>query len=809
MSLPAYERLGVFYLGRSHDLDRRQTLPEPLLFESKNLVTHGLIVGMTGSGKTGLGVALLEEAALDGVPAVVVDPKGDLTNLLLTFPELRPEDFLPWINEDEARARNVSSAEYAAQQAALWKEGLARWDQDGDRIRRLRAGAEFAVYTPGSKAGLPLSLLESFAPPPAEVLEDGELLRERVTSTVQGLLGLAGIEADPFRSRESILLCQLLQSAWTSGRTLDLAGLILEVQQPPISRIGVLDLESFYPAKDRFELSIRLNNLLSAPTAAAWTEGDPLDFGRLLYTADGRPRIAVLSIAHLGDAERMFFVTSLLNQTLSWMRQQSGTGSLRALLYMDEIFGYFPPVANPPSKQPLLTLLKQARAFGLGVVLATQNPVDLDYKGLANIGTWFIGRLQTERDRERLLDGLEGAVVSRGEALDRADLGRVLASLGRRIFLWHSIGSGGDFELFESRWALAYLRGPLTRKQIQALADPARGRPDGGVPIESRPVSAGPTDKPPPGSISAANRARPVLPPEIPQFFAPPPVGFSEGDLVYRPRLLAVAQVRFDQAQLGVDRVEEVVLTVEITEQPIPVDWAAAEEWKGSLDQLEKEPVAAEFTVCAPAASQPRNYAVWGRDLTRWLQAHRKLRLFSAKSMGLISRPGEEEREFRIRVQQAARERRDEAAARLRQRYDTKLSALEERLRRAEAAREREAQQAARAKFDTFVSLGSTLLGALLGRRTVSAANVGRAATTMRRAGRAYEQSADVTRAAESVEAIGERIRELEVQLEAEVEALCPAWDPAAALEAIEVRPARGNVNVRHLGLLWVPFRQD
>src|SRR6185295_14684621 len=392
-----FEKLGVFYLGRPYDLGAKQAKPGLLLYDSKDLVTHAVCIGMTGSGKTGLCLALIEEALLDGIPVLLIDPKGDLPNLCLTFPELRPEDFAPWVNEDDARRKGLTVDAYAAQQAELWRKGLAEWGEDGPRIQRLRDAADVAIYTPGSTAGLPISIVKSFSTPPAAVRDDAELFRERIAPTATSLLGLLGVEADPLRSREHILLAKVLETAWHEGRDLDLTELIRQIQSPSFNRVGALDLEAFFPAKDRFALATQLNNLLASPGFDAWLEGEPLDIGALLHTPAGKPRATIISIAHLSDAERMFFVSLLLNEMLGWVRAQSGTTSLRALLYMDEVFGYFPPVANPPSKLPLLTLLKQARAFGVGVVLATQNPVDLDYKGLANTGTWFIGRLQTER----------------------------------------------------------------------------------------------------------------------------------------------------------------------------------------------------------------------------------------------------------------------------------------------------------------------------------------------------------------------------------------------------------------------------
>ncbi|HET7701169.1 MAG TPA: helicase HerA-like domain-containing protein [Candidatus Limnocylindria bacterium] len=474
-----YEKLGQFYLGREYDLEAKKSTDRPALYDSKDLVTHAAVVGMTGSGKTGLCIDLLEEAVIDGVPAIVIDPKGDLTNLLLAFPELRPEDFRPWINEEDAARKGVTPDEHAKQQADLWRNGLAAWDQSGERIRTFRESADFAIYTPGSTAGIPVSIVRSFSAPPPALREDSELFRERIATTATSLLTLVGIDADPIKSREHILLSTLLATAWGEGRDLDLAALVGQVQRPPVKRIGALELDTFYPAKDREELALRINGLLASPGFAGWLDGEPLDIGAMFRTAHGKPRVSIFSIAHLGDAERMFFVALLLNEILGWVRTQSGTTSLRAILYMDEIFGFFPPVAEPPSKRPLLTLLKQARAYGLGVVLATQNPVDLDYKGLANIGTWLIGRLQTDRDKMRVLDGLEGASAAASATFDRKGMEELLAGLGTRVFLMNNVHEDGPV-VIESRWAMSYLRGPLTRDQIKLLM---RDRRPAAVPV--------------------------------------------------------------------------------------------------------------------------------------------------------------------------------------------------------------------------------------------------------------------------------------------------------------------------------------
>jgi hypothetical protein len=745
-----FEKLGAFYLGKIRDPEGKASGDDLLLYDSRDLVTHAVCLGMTGSGKTGLCLTLLEEAAIDGIPAIAIDPKGDLGNLLLTFPDLRPEDFAPWVNPEDAARKGLSVSDYAARQAETWKKGLASWGQDGARIKRLREAADIAIYTPGSSAGLPVSILSSFARPGQAVLGDGELLRERIGTTVTSLLGLLGIEADPLQSREHILLATILDGVWKAGRDLDLASLIGLVQAPPFARIGVLELESFYPSKERFSLVMALNNVLAAPGFGAWMEGEPLDVARMLHTPAGKPRLAIFSVAHLNDSERMFFVSLLLNQVLGWMRGQSGTTSLRAILYMDEIFGYFPPVANPPSKQPLLTLMKQARAFGLGVVLATQNPVDLDYKGLSNAGTWFIGRLQTERDKARVLDGLEGAMTAAGAAFDRGHLDRIMSGLGNRVFLMNNVHEDGPV-VFESRWAMSYLRGPLTRDQIRVLMDPRR--------VTTASAEAGPALSPPPGSgapspgsAASAGAIRPSLSPEIPQFFIPSRGG---GPIIYRPFLFGAARVRLTDAKAGLDETRDTAHLVPVTDAAVPVNWADSRESSVPASDLEKAPAdGAEFGGLPPAAGKPKNYAAWSKDYSSWLYGGFSLDLLKSPASGLLSRPGETEGEFRVRLSEGSREKRDEAVERLRQKYAPRIASLQERLRRAESTVDNEQTQARQQQLQTAISFGATLLGAFMGRKAASISSIGRATTAARGVGRAMKEQQDVGRARDTVEAV-------------------------------------------------------
>jgi hypothetical protein len=784
-----FEKLGVFYLGRLYDLRTKKEQEALFLYDSKDLVTHAVCVGMTGSGKTGLCIGLLEEAAIDGIPAIVIDLKGDLGNLMLTFPDLKPENFAPWINLDEALRKGVSPEEYARQQSVLWQKGLADWGQDKERIRRFREAVDIAIYTPGSSAGLPVSVLSSFAKPQA--VEDPDLLREYITNTTTSLLGLLGIQADPIRSKEHILIANILSTVWAEGQRLDMPGLIQLIQNPPLAKVGVFDLESFYPSRERYELAMSLNNLLASPGFQAWMEGEPFDIQRFLYTAEGKPRIAIFSIAHLNDHERMFFVSLLLNQVLGWMRKLPGTTSLRAIVYMDEIFGYFPPIANPPSKQPLLTLLKQARAFGVGLVLATQNPVDLDYKGLSNAGTWFIGRLQTERDKERILEGLEGAAAGKG--FGRAEADKIIAGLGNRVFLVNNVHEDRP-EIFETRWALSYLAGPLTRTQIKRLMDPlkqiqAPSAPEPATPVRevTRTLSAPP----------------PSLPPEIPQYFIPvrgrQPGG---GSLMYTPALLGEGSVRFSDAKKGFEGLRDVTVLAALEDAAIPVNWDDGEEVGLAAKDLESAPSAnAEFGELPAVAAKAKSYEEWRKEFAAWLYRTQTLEAFHSPGLKVFSQPHESEGEFRIRLQQASREQRDQFMEGLRKKYSPKIAALQERIRRAEQAVARESEQVKQQGVQTVISIGATILGAFLGRKTVSTSTLGRATTAARGAGRVLKERQDVGRAQENVEALQQQLADLEAEFKAEA-----ASSVAEAIQTITVKPTKQNISVKLVALAWAPW---
>ena len=793
-----YEKLGAFYLGKAYDVDADKQKDELVLYESKDLTTHAVIIGMTGSGKTGLGIGLLEEAAIDKIPVIAVDPKGDLGNILLTFPNLRADDFLPWVNAQEAANNGKTVEAYAKDQAQRWTKGLKQWGQTGERIRKLRETVDMAMYTPGSSAGVPISVLRSFVAPPQASRDDRDLYRDHIQATATGILALLDIDADPITSREHILLSTILQHHWDQGDHLDIAALITAIQQPPVVRVGVMDLDSFFPAKGRFELAMRLNNLLAAPGFDVWMEGEELDTQRLLYTASGQPRVSVISIAHLSDAERMFFLTMLLNEVLTWMRGQPGTSSLRAILYIDEIFGYMPPTANPPSKLLLLTLLKQARAFGLGLVLATQNPVDLDYKGLSNTGTWFIGRLQTERDKARVMEGLEGTAV--GAEFDRQRTEQILAGLGKRRFLLHNVHENAPV-VFSTRWVMSYLAGPMTREQIKILTADRKVAPATNAETHVR-VDRSIEDK-------SQYDAPPVLAPTVTQCYLPTTRrGGDDAELVYYPFLVGAARAIYSNSRYGVEAERDFVVRTEIADGPVPVDWEDGELIEVAVDELEHDGIdEASYAELNSTAGNPKNYPGWEKLFKRWIRNNQSVALFRASRFKLVSTPGESEGDFRARLQILAHEKRDIEAANLRKKYEKKITILENRLLRAEQRIETEEAQSKQKKMDTAIAFGTAVLGAFLGRKRISRTSASRMGTAVRTAGRMGKEKEDVARAEQIAESVRNEIAAINGEFEQELAMLEDAYDAQSEpLKEILVKPKSTDIHVHLVGVLWAPY---
>lgn len=782
-------------MGKRFDVFKNERTDQLVLYDSKDLVTHAVCVGMTGSGKTGLCMAILEEAAIDGVPSIVIDPKGDMVNLMLTFPDLRAEDFVQWVSEEEATKKGLTKQQFAEAKSSLWKKGLADWNQSGERIRKMRDSTDFVVYTPGSNAGIPVSIISSFSAPSSAIITDEELMQERISATVSSLLGLLGIQSDPLSGREHLLLATIFNNSWKAGRDLDLALLIQLVQNPGVSKIGVLDLETFYPAKDRFGLVMSLNGLLASPTFSSWSTGQPLEIDSILHTPTGKPRVAIFYIAHLSDAERMFFVSTLLNQMVSWMRTQPGTGSLRTILYMDEIYGYFPPVANPPSKKPMLTLLKQARAFGLGILLATQNPVDLDYRGLANTGTWFVGRLQTERDKARLLDGLEGAATTSGSAFDRNSMDRMISGLSQRVFLLNNTHES-EPELFQTRWVMSYMAGPMTREQIRILMEEKKEN-------VQRPVSVTP-------SIGAPDHidTRPSLPPDILQYFMPVVSNEPDRQLVYKPGVIGGARITFSDRRYKIDLSKDVTTVTWLTDSAIAADWKNSSSLSLSPSSLEKSPVEPAKYLDLPAeAANGKRYASWEKDYVDWITGDQSLTLLKSPGTGINSSPDEGERDFRVRLHQAYRELRDVEVEKIRKKYSQRVATLQDRIRRAEQAVDRKREQASAQKRQAALSVGTAILAGFMGRKRVSMSSLSRASRAAQGMGRSRDIRRDVERAAENVDVLNEQLYNLEQELRNEISALESRIDPLKEVfETIKVRPARTGISVTLFGLAWAPF---
>jgi hypothetical protein len=796
---------GHFYLGGLIDESGART--ETLTYEAADLTTHGVIVGMTGSGKTGLGIDLLEEALLSGIPALIIDPKGDMTNLLLNFPDLAPSDFRPWIDDSVARRQNVTSDELATQVASQWKDGLASWDIDRSRMQQLADKAAFTVYTPGSAAGTPLNVLGSLAAPDSV---DIEAIRDEVEGFVSSILVLAGIKSDPISGPEHILLATIIETAWSQGQDLDLASLIVQVQQPPFRKLGVFDLDAFIPPGDRTDLALKLNGLVASPSFAAWREGEPLDIGRVLLGQDdaGKTQGAIFYLAHLSEPERQFFVTLLLSKLVTYMRGKPGSSDLRALVYMDEVAGFCPPTAEPPSKKPILTIAKQARAFGFGMVLTTQNPMDLDYKVMSNAGTWMIGRLQTERDKARILEGMQSA----SGGIDLAELDKSISGLDKRQFVLHTARGNPPVE-FTTRWAMSYLAGPLTKDQLSRLPgapEATRGlNPDAAPPAESGATSSADThaDIPPPEA--AAPGVAPIAPAAAPgtQVFyldpaAPwaPKVGAVPGSTTFKPMVAATVNLLYDEAPAKIDHREVFEAILTMPGQPLTDQNVVAVD-HDVRDFAATPPGPAQFNVLEAAMSKASFWTKMRTDLTDYLVASRRIQIWKNPGLKLYSRVGELESEFRARSIEAANENADRAIASLRDKFRVRIEGVRDELavadrRVAELDADIEAQ-----RQEEVVSGAGDLLGAILGgrrRNTISRAASRRTQTRQVEARRDKAAGAKANKLAD--------LAELEADLADEVVAITTKWDDIAALvEQVEIPLEKVDVKVAELKLVWVP----
>jgi hypothetical protein len=802
--------MAELFLGRHVDPATHERTDADVRLATSDFTTHGVIVGMTGSGKTGLALVLIEEVLQAGVPVLMIDPKGDLGNLLLTFPALAPADFRPWIDESAANKEGLSPDDFAAAQATQWRNGLAQWGIDAARIGALRAATGMTIFTPGSTSGVPVNIVGSLQAPAD--MSDLETVHDEIEGYVTGLLGLVGIDADPLSSKEHILLANLVQTAWTSGHDLDLAQLVAQVPAPPIRKLGVFELDTFFPEKERMALAMRLNALLASPAFAAWSMGTPLDIGALLRTPDGKPRAAIVTTAHLSDEERQFVTSLVLAKLVTWMRRQSGTSDLRAMLYMDEVAGYVPPTANPPTKKPIMLLMKQARAFGVGVVLATQNPVDVDYKALSNAGTWMIGRLQTERDKARLLDGMTAAAGS----VDVGAVGDTISGLGKREFVLKRAGKDLP-EVFTTRWAMSYLRGPLTRDQIALLMDeqvPAPGPAAPAAPLPP-PVAGSAAPLPPPGgpaSPSPAEATAGGVHPEV------------AGGLVVRwldPAAPWAAQV--GGAPAGTRWVAGAAARVRLLYDDEKADLRHQEEYEAVVAPLPATPVATGFVAVdyddrdLRAAAPPgvqyeptdaplKTKTYWTalqRDLVDQLVRSRTVEVWANRDLKLYGRVGETEQEFRARCEAAADAKTDEELAKLRLKYEPRLQRAKDALTDASIKAQQHAAEASDLQAATVTGTVGSFIGGLFGGRR-NGRQLAREAEQRQRAASSAARKADA--AGQSASAKEQALRELEADLESDVLELHATWDAKAqAVSTLTVPLEKSDVTVAELVLVWVP----
>ncbi|MEE9310658.1 MAG: DUF87 domain-containing protein [Cocleimonas sp.] len=778
-----YEKLGLFYLGKDVDKTTLEATEALTLLKNKNFTTHATIIGMTGSGKTGLGVGIIEEAAIDNIPSLIIDPKGDMGNLCLADSTFSPKSFEPWV-ADEARAKDKDVASYAEKIASMWKNGIESHHQDSARVEKF-AKVKKTIYTPGSSAGVSINVLSSLEAPPAQILEDTDSFAAYIKTTVSSLLSLIGVEANPVESKETILLAQLISTSWMEGDDLSLEDLIGRIISPPFKKIGVLPLDAFYPQSDRFKFATKFNAIIASPTFKTWLEGESIDIQKMLYDENGKAKVAIFSISHLNDDERMFFVTLLLNKLIAWMRRQSGTSALKALLYMDEIFGFFPPVKNPPSKEPMMLLLKQARAYGVGVVLSTQNPVDLDYKGLSNMGTWFIGRLQTSQDIARVIDGLGGKV---GSSFDKKEISTLLANLKKRTFFLKSAHLD-DIRLFGTRWVMSYLKGPLKRDEISALMEDQKNL-----------LSKSNTKKVVIKKEKAAGFENySTLDSSIPQHYQ---VSLDESKR-YTPSLIAECTLNFFNQTRGIDEEESFCMALDIEGDARSLEWDDATVNNDSNDGSNKKkkncfsrlpsnaPEDAQFAEVPDIISDDKKLRKTISSLKSWLYHEHKLELYRCKSPKLESKPYESLGDFKVRLNDVLNEEKEEAIEVLQERYAKKEKVLTDRLDRVMEKLEKEESDTT----SSFLNVGITVLGALFGK---SRASIGRAGS------RVLKERGDVSRAEERVGKVKDDIEELEEELEDKVDDLAEKFDiDEVDIEEFSIKLRKTDIEVNDIAVVW------
>ncbi len=761
------------YLGTEIEGKGRVTL------DMDHLTTHAVCVGMTGSGKTGLGIVALEELARRGVSLLVIDLKGDMVDLLLNFPSFAGEDFAPWLPPDALEDGHAS--EVASKQADFWRQGLEGSGLGPDDLRAVRDGVQWQLLTPGAGSAAPLDILPALGVPDGwDPDNDPDGATDRVNGITSALLSLVGRGGDPLTDRDHVLTATVILDCWRRGRSLDLAGLLASLVDPPMDSLGALSLESFYSRDDRMKLVMALNTLLASPAFAAWTEGLPMDMDELLGDA-ASPRASIISIAHLDERQRHFVIALLTSELVAWMRRQPASSGLRALFYMDEVQGIVPPYPkNPPTKGPLLTLFKQGRAYGVGAWLATQNPVDLDYKALGNAGVKLVGRLITDRDRERALEGLGMSRLPDGRNADD-----IVAALGKRQFLLTDVRAKQGVRTLGSRWAMSYLRGPVTLSEMGPLLE---GQTSG--------IAAGAAAETPTMADSA--RQAPPLASAVSVAYA------KDGSGTASPSVLIRNRFSVERTPLGLYRELE-----ERWQFPIGDDgdikWNEGENPSEMPALVEEPPEGLRFPAAAPGRMSSELDKAVG-SFTSW-RARRPLMLQVNQVLKMVADEEETRDQFFERCLAVADRADDTSQDRVRKRFEGRMKTLKKRLARERDELGRDQTQLSSRKAEEKMGMVEGLFSVLLGSRSISSASRKAAAKVKTAAGkRRMRQTAEaaVIESENEIERLEAELESLADELQDEIDRIAAeSAEKAAQIEEKAVKAKKTDIEVLQLILVW------
>jgi hypothetical protein len=767
MSKDIYEKLDLFYLGKDLDKATLQPADGLTLIKNKAFTTHAMIIGMTGSGKTGLGVGLIEEAALDNIPSIVIDPKGDMGNLCLADSAFDPLSFESWV-KDEAVSKGKDQKEYAKETAQNWLSGIEGSGQDKERVQRFEA-VDKTIYTPGSTAGVGVNILSSLEVPSAQIMEDMDTYMSYLKTTASSLLSLINI-ADDSNSKEYVLLSQIISNSWQSGENVSLEIIIAGIIKPSFDKIGILPLEDFFESKGRFDFASKFNSLLASPSFSLWLQGENIDIDKLLYDENGKAKIAIFNISHLDDNQRMFFVSLLLNRYVAWMRRQSGTEVLKTIFYMDEIFGFFPPSKNPPSKEPMLLLLKQARAFGLGIVLSTQNPVDLDYKGLSNMGTWFIGRLQTTQDINRVIDGLSGQI---GSSFSKEEIEKLLLNLPKRTFLLKSIHLD-DIKLFGTRWTMSYLKGPLKKEEIIALSENKK------------------TNSPAP-KIQNQKVVKDIISPidgSISQYF-------ETGANSFLPTVGLKCTILFFNQSKGINETKDIILSVPLNADDSHMDTSLILADNADFTRFQTTaPGNASFGEVPDFIRKDKGLKAASGELVDYIYQTQNIELFVCKSLKMESSPNESRADFTIRINDAIRAKKEEQIEKLTQELKKKQESINNKTETLNYQLDKEKSES-RA---SWLSAGVSVIGALLG----GGSNASKVGKVLSGGSRVLRGNNDTNRIEDKLEGLEKDLELLKDDFENRVDELDSLFKAENyPVETLLLKPKKSDINISAIALVW------